>query len=466
VWERDQQGFLMAALTILNEWLKDQFEQPGRILAMAKRKTVFLDKLSVRQDSGENFRQPALLHGGRAWADSRSAAQAISNDNEANLAPFEWISYVGKVKGNLLILHDEIAATGNSKERMGAYAKTLQVKTDNALQSFGSRMNRGILGPPGMYLFRGTISSGVITIDSRDVNRISHVEVKADQLQASADDGSSTSHTLYGSGSIGYVTAVSGRFGTAPTVTVSTSFGGSAATPSGWVEATTIYFYYRGDFKGGIDTGAKFGHRIDSIQAWVTSSDATDTFKNVDRSRDPRMSGVKLATTDVATDNEEEVFEHLFDIGRERADWSGGKEMFVGTQRFRQLSRKLESRRMRTADGSRATTSRKEGGDSRYASSGATFSYSTITLNHQSGAYEIIDEVDMPNDYILATSTSDWEIVHYDGFPHLIDDDGVDMLRKTTEDDYEMRWTCNASFKLKKDAMLTDTGRSPFPVSL
>jgi len=456
----------MAALTILNEWLKDQFEQPGRIEAMSKRKTVFLDKISTRQDSGENFRQPALLHGGRAWADSRSAAQAISNDNESNLAPFDWVSYVGKIKGNLLILHDEIAATGNDRERMGAYAKTLQVKTDNMLGTFGSRINRGILGPKGMWLFRGTIASGVITIDSRDAKAIAYIETRADQLQASADDGSSTSHTLYGSGSVGFVTALTGRFGTAPTVTVSTSFGGSAATPAGWVEATTIYFYFRGDFKGGIDTGAKFGHRIDSIQAWVTDTDATDTYKTVDRSRDPRMSGVKLVAADVTTDGVEEVFEHLFDIGRERADWSGEKEMFVSTARFRQLSRHLESRRMRTGEGSRATQSRKEGGDSRYASSGATFSYATITLNHQSGAYEVIDEVDMPNDYILGTSTGDWEIVHYDGFPHLIDDDGVDMLRKTTEDDYEMRWTTNASFKPKKDALITNTGRAPFPVAL
>ena len=456
----------MAVLTILNEWLKDQFEQPGRIIAMSNRKTVFKDKISVRQDSGENFRQPALLHGGRAWADSRAAAQAISNDNEANLAPFEFISYVGKIKGNLLILHDEIAATGNSRERLGAYAKTLQVKVDNQLQAFGSRINRGVLGPPGMWLFRGILASGVITLTAADANRIAFVEPRADQLQSSANDGSSSAHSLLGSGSIGYVVSLTGRFGAAPTVTVAASFGGSAATPAGWTEGSQIYFYYRGDFKGGIDTGAKFGHRIDSIQAWVTATDATDTYKNVDRSRDPRMSGVKLISTDVTTLGVEEVFEELFDVGRERANWSGGKEMFVGTRRFRQLSRHLESRRMRTGDGKTAKRERKDGGDKRYASAGATFSYDTITLNHQSGAYEIIDEVDMPNDYILATNTEDWEFVHYDGFPHLLDDDGVDMLRKTSEDDYEMRWTTSASFKPKKDANITETGRAPFPVAL
>jgi hypothetical protein len=457
----------MAALTILNEWLKDQFEQPGRITAMSDRKTVFKGKISVRQDSGENFRQPALLHGGRAWAGSRAAAQSISNDNEANLAPFDFVSYVGKIKGNLKILHDEIAATGNDKARMGAYAKTLQVKVDNMLQAHGTRVNRGVLGPPGMWLFRGTILNGVITVDTRDAKAIAYIETRADQLHASANDGSSSAHTLLGGTSaIGYVTALTGRYGAAPTVTVSTSFGGSAATPAGWTESTSIFFYFRDDFKGGIDTGAKFGHRFDSIQAWVTATDATDTYKSVDRSRDPRMSGVKLITTDVATLGVEEVFEELFDIGRERADWSGGQEIFVSTKRFRQVSRHLESRRMRTDSGKTAKTSQKTSGDARYASSGAVFSYNTICLEHMSGSFEIIDEIDMPNDYMLATRTDDWEFVHYDGMPHLIDDDGTDMLRQTNEDDYEMRWTANISFKPKKDAVLTGTGRAPFPVDL
>ncbi len=260
----------MAVLTILNEWMKEQYEQPGRIKAMAMRKTVFSDKLTVRQDSGESFNIPALLHGGRGWADSRAAAQAISNDNEANLAPLEFKNYVGKQKGNMLILHDEIAATGNDKERTGAYAKTLQVKTDRMLETYGTRNNRGILGPPGMYLFRGVISAGVITIDSRDVDRIAYVEPRADQLQCSADDGSSTSHSLLGGSSIGYVVSLTGRFSNSPTVTVAASFGGTAATPAGWTEATTVYFYFRRHRHGGqvrsphrLDPGLGYGHGRD-----------------------------------------------------------------------------------------------------------------------------------------------------------------------------------------------------------
>ena len=121
---------------------------------------------------------------------------------------------------------------------------------------------------------------------------------------------------------------------------------------------------------------------------------------------------------------------------------------------------------MRSDSGKTAKTSQKTSGDARYASSGATFSYNTICLEHMSGSFEIVDEIDMPNDYQLATKPENWEFVHYDGFPHLIDDDGVDMLRQTNEDDYEMRWTANVSFKPKKDAMITETGRSPFPVDL
>jgi hypothetical protein len=450
------------SLVILNEWMKEQYEQPGRIESMAKRNTVFLDGVDVRQDNGESFSQPALLHGGRAWAASRANAQSISNDNEANLAVAKWKSVVGKIKGNLLILHDEIAATGKGKEKLGAFAKTMQVKVDNQLECFGTRINRGILGPPGMWLFRGTISNGVITLDSRDVSRIAYIEAFADQLQASANDASSSAHTLLGSGSKGFVVGLTGRFGNSPTVTVSTSFGGTAATPAGWTEATTLFFYFLDDFKGGIDTGTMFAHRIDSIQAWITSTDATNTYKNVDRSRDPRFSGVKLSDSDVAEDTIESVFEHLSDIGRERAHWTTAKTAFVATSRFRQLSRNLESRRMR-GEGVAAKKGRKEGGDKRYATAGATFSYAYICLEHQSGSYEVVDEIDMPNDYILMTDPKDWEIVHFDGFPHLLNDDDNDMLRKTNEDDYEMRWSTNPSFKPKKDRMISQSGRAPFP---
>lgn len=452
----------MAALTILNEWLHEQYEQPGRIESMAKRATVFLDGVPVRQDNGELFAQPAMLHGGRGWAESRANAQSISNDNEANLAVLEWKSYVGKIKGNLLILHDEIAATGNSKEKAGAYAKTLQVKVDNMLECFGTRLNRGILGAPGMWLMRGQIVAGVITLNTADADRIAYLEPLADQLQASANDGSSPAHTLLGGGSKGFVVSLTGRFGNAPTVTVGTSFGASAATPAGWTESTNLFFYFLGDFKGGIDTGAKFGHRIDSIQAWLTATDATDTFKNVDRSRDPRLSGVKLSDSDVANDTIEEVFEHLSDIGRKRANWREAKTMWCATDVFRRLSRSLESRRMR-GEGVSFSKQERKGGDKRYASAGATFSYSVIRLEHQTGAYDVIDEIDMPADLILCTNPSDWEILHYDGFPHLIDDDGTDMLRKTNEDDYEMRWTTNPSFKPKKDKMISQSGRCPIP---
>ena len=125
----------MAVLTILNEWLKEQYEQPGRIQAMTDRKAVFSSKLSKRQDSGESFEQPALLHGGRAWAGSRAAAQSISNENEANLAPLAFKSFVGKQKGIVLNKTNakkiiEISGSAITEEWPGTAIKIYPTETE------------------------------------------------------------------------------------------------------------------------------------------------------------------------------------------------------------------------------------------------------------------------------------------------------------------------------------------------
>jgi hypothetical protein len=444
------------SLEILDQYLFNIYEKPGRIETMSKRANPFLSLVDTRMQSGENFQQPISINGGRAWASSRTEAQAISNTSAGNGQVSKWISYVGKIAGNLKISHDEIAGTGGDKEATAAFARALSFKVDNHLSEFGGLMSRSILGPAGMYVFTGQIVSGVITLTSANADRVAEVEL-GDQLQASADDASSSAHTLLGASSIGYLTARTIE-GSSPTVTVSTTPGGSAGTPAGWTESTTIYFYRVGDFKGGIDTGAKFGHRIDSIQAWVPATTSVlTTFKGVVRTQDTRLFGVRLLSTDdaVTSGNIESVLESLNDLGRSRYGFKNMKKVFMHTSRFRQLSRSLESRRWRDASAS----TRKSGEGS------AEFSYAVISMTTTSGAYEVIDDPTMPVDYALMTDPDDWEIVTWSGFPQILSEDGVKMLRQSTADDYEMRHLVYPSFKLKEDRQISQTGRTPLPAA-
>lgn len=440
----------MTALEFDN-WLHRKYAAVGKITAMSKRDRPFLSMISTTTGGGSDFNTPVLVSGGRGFSNTRANAQSISDTSAGNGAFAEWKNVPGEYKGSLQIKDREIAA---SKENFSAYARALGAKTDAHVSEFGGIMSRAILGPPGMYLCTGTISSGVVTITAAEADRVAEIEL-GDQIQASADDGDSTGHTLLGSSSVGYVIGVS-RSGSTTTFTVSTTAGGSAGTPAGWTG--TMYFYRLGEFKGGIDRGTGT-HVIDSIQAWVPETEPSDTYKQVDRSADSRLSGVRQLTAEVTSLNIEETLENLSDRGRSRYGWTGTKKCFLHTTRFRQLSRSLETRRLR--GGSSFEKGSKKVGEKEYAS----FSYNYISLSTQSGAYEIIDEPHMPADYALMTNPDDWEIMTYSGFPAIIDEDTNRILRKTTEDTYEFRETAYASFKLKKEAMISQTGRTALPAA-
>lgn len=440
----------MTALEFDN-WLHRKYATVGKVTAMSKRDRPFLSMISTTTGGGADFNSPLLLSGGRGFSNTRANAQSISDTAAGNGAFAEWRSVPGEYKGSLRIKDREIAA---SNENFSAYARALGAKTDAHVNEFGGIMERAILGPQGMYVCTGTISSGVITITAAEADRVAEIEL-GDQFQASADNASSTSHTLLGSGSVGYVVGVS-RSGSTTTFTVSTTAGGSAGTPSGWTG--TLYLYRLGEFKGGIDRGAGT-HVIDSIQAWVPETEPSDTFKNVDRSTDSRTSGVRQLSSEVTTLNIEETLENLSDRGRSRYGWTGTKKCFVHTTRFRQLSRSLETRRLR--GGSSFEKGSKKVGQKDYE----TFSYNYISLSTQSGAYEIIDTPSMPADYALMTNPDDWEIMTYSGFPAIVDEDTNRILRKSTEDDYEFRETVYGSFKLKKGAMISQTGRTALPAA-
>lgn len=442
----------MATALDFSNWLHERYSRPGKKEAMSKKDRPFLADISTTTGSGKAFNTPVLLSGGRGFSNTRANAQSISDTSNGNGTFLEWRSVPGKYKGSLTI--DDFLIS-SSDENFAAYARHLAALTDAHLGEFGGLMSRMILGPPGLYLFTATVSSGVLTITAAEADRVSEVEV-GDQLVASADDFTSTSHSLLGSGSIGYVIGAS-RSGATTTVTVAASDGGAAATPTGWTG--TLYVYRLGEQGGGIDRGTN-AHIIDSIQQYVAATEPTDTFKGVDRSVDSRLSGVRQTTAEVASLNIEETLENLYDKGRARYGWRGKKKMYAHTTRFRQLSRSLETRRLRGLEPMSYSKGMRDVGTKKYEK----FSYAYIALETQSGAYEIVDEPHMPADYILCTDPADWEIMSLDkGFPAVIDGDGQRILRKTTEDDYEFRTKLYACFKLKPGAMISQTGRTALP---
>lgn len=118
-----------------------------------------------------------------------------------------------------------------------------------------------------------SISTGVITL--ADPNSVTQFEVNQ-VLQASTTDGG-TPLTA-----VGYVIKVSRSLGQ---LTVSSSLGGGAATPTSW--AATNFLLVQGDSN----------LKASGLAAWIPATDPTtgDNFFGVDRSVDPtRLAGVRF----------------------------------------------------------------------------------------------------------------------------------------------------------------------------
>lgn len=445
-----------------DQWLHRQYIRPqGKIQAMSERDRPFLSMIKkVTNRGGSDFNTPAYVSTPRGWGNTRAQAQAISGTATGNGQYGTWQSTPGNYSGDVLFSDREVSASdGMSDSGFAAFAEAQKTKVEGLFESFGGIMSRLMLGPSGGYVFTCTESTGVLTLTSTFAERVADIEV-GDQLVASANDGSDTGHALLGSGSIGFVIEVN-RDGSTPTVTVSATDGGVAGTPASWTG--TMFIFRVGEFKGCIDRGpnpASSTLVIDSIQSWLPATADTGTFKGVDRSLDTRLSGVRQTATDVAALNIEETLEELATKGRSRFGWKGAKKIFVHTTRFKELSRSLETRRLRGGDTSNYKSSMASGGGKEaYAS----FSYNTIELMAQGGAYTICDEPHMPQDLAIAMSPEDWEIRCYEEFPSVLDKDSNEILRKTTTDDYSLRAKVYASFMLSAKGMVSHSGRTALP---
>lgn len=433
-----------------NLLLHRKYSKGSKTAAMSRRDRPWLSMIDYAQEGGSDYNDAVVLHGGRGWAGSREQAQAVSDTDAGNGGFGEWRNTPGEYKGSMRVKDRFIRASAGGK--FDAYGRAFNTQHENYLSEFGGIISRMVMGPPGMYVASGTISSGVITLDSASTFRVSELQ-RGDQLVASADDFSSSSHATLGSNSIGYVKSRT-LSGSTKTVTVSATPGGPAATPAGWTG--TIYIYRNGEQGGGIDDGSGT-HVIDSYQKWVEATEPTGTYKNVDRGTDGLLAGARLTSAQIVGLEIEEILEQLSDDGRAMYGWTGTKYYFVHTKQFRQISRNLERRRFRQGTGG-AVVEKREG------KAFASFSYNAISLAALSGAYEIVDDPHMPVDYAMCMNPEDWEFRSYQGgMPSIVEENGNRLFLKATSDDYEVRHTFYGSFKLKEGRSIAQSGRAALP---
>lgn len=160
-----------------------------------------------------------------------------------------------------------LAATTDRESFIRSATALVDGAITSCVSSLSSAMFRDGTGTIGAI---GTISTGVITLANAD--QVTQFEVNM-VLQANSTSGGTPRAAL------GYVIR---RNAKSSTITVSTTFGGSAATPTGWTTGDSLLV------QG--DNNAK----ISGVAAWVPSSTpgGGDSFFGVNRSPDSRLYGL------------------------------------------------------------------------------------------------------------------------------------------------------------------------------
>lgn len=360
--------------------------------------------------SGEIFVEPIIIGNPQGLGATRAKAQAGAQQagTGANVDGKKWQLTFGDYAGSVEIGEKVIRA---SKDDMGAFLRNQATEIDGLYEGFADVMATYLFSNGGQACGTGTISSGIITLTDKEAMVNFHI---GQILQASANDGSDAAHTLLGSGSEGFVIALSYENGT---VTVSATSGGAAGTPASWTG--TMFFFRSGDFGGSGATPIFKG-----LGGWVpgTAPGGSDSWYGVNRSTNDLLSGVRLTSTDVSGLGNEQRIKKLVTRMTSRYRGPGPSHIFVNPEKWQALADAMESRGTRPLDG-------KVG----------VMNYSKLEVAMGGKKVEIIGDRYCPLLKCYALKLDTWKMRSYGPVPDVLKGDGLQMLRKATADAYEHR---------------------------
>jgi hypothetical protein len=435
--------------TLPEQLLKRKYDSRTKVENLALVDTGFLQKVSrsVGPD-GDSFTSFIQLSGGVAWAGTRQGARAIAGQGgRRGNGSFQAIkNSAGCLKGECEVRERDVARANSAD---ASALRAIAATVDGHLAQFGQTVEWMAMGvSEGMSICTGSIVDGVIALSVPE-----HVtRIRQDMLLvASATAG--TSGSALGGGSIGFVQRV-GRLGTAPTVSVSPTSGGAIATPAGWTESTTLFFFMYETYapsNGGAghdnqSDGDTSGFVFDTIESW-NPSDRTGLatpFKTMVRSTEELLAGVVLSPTEVANLNILERIELLAVTGRSRAGWKKDSTIvaYVHTTRFNEAAQLLRTEDMRNRGFHMKDSGKAETG----------YKYIEITCI---GADVRLEECPLYDTRICRMlNAEDWEIHSSHGFPQVVSDiDGLRWIRDKDNDTYVLQYSAYPSIRTRNPAM-------------
>lgn len=420
--------------------LHNYYEEVQELHTLVGRASPLMDRLRKTAVEGAVTGEFFTLSGGMGMAGDLASAQEVANQvgtNGAGTAPGagthdgEWLLPTGQIETSLRIKYKDLVA---GKTNKGAYLRNLTHATDKHGEYFGERFAQILLGGGGYTLGRfdlTTSASGTVTAldvnGNADPTNIANI-YKGMVLVASANNGTSLSHTLLPSNVAAqraYVLTVDRDAGT---FTVSATPGGSAGFPAGWgSQGDDVFLFPVGQFKPTLP-GSTLGTKLlcQTLSDWITSSVATDTFGTVDRSVDSALSGVRIPSTGTIgqlSPDQKIGFASTYMQSR----YAGRRPLtFIAqSEVWFSIVRALHAQGLVSDIGSTLT--------------GGARAVQVMGVN---GMCEILAEPHQDPTFIYGLDLPEIMLRHLDGLPGVANADGLEMLRQADSNDLEFRLIC------------------------
>jgi len=273
--------------------LKELYPKDGDFLqdTIYKKNPLFalMPKNESPQGMGGKYIPCPIVFGGPAGGRSANFSNAQGNQTAPNLDSF----FVYRTSNYVVatITNELLEATAGDAGAFMNEAKLVMdtafriITNDVALDLYNGGASSGERGTFGLNGGSGSISSGVITLDSPA--QIVNFEVGMPLVSYSVSGSTPTQST---GAAVGYVVAINRGTGV---LSVSTTQGGSAGTPSNW-STSFPYLAVQGDINfvsSGLATANAV--KISGLGAWLPSVAPSpgENFWGVDRSVDSRLYG-------------------------------------------------------------------------------------------------------------------------------------------------------------------------------
>lgn len=363
--------------------------------------------------SGDNFIEPIIFGNPQGLGATLAKAQTASGlaGGAGNVKGRKWSLTFGDYSA-VVEIGDKVMKA--ARDNFGAFLRNKSAEIDGLWEGFADTQSAYLYGDGGNAIGNGVLLAGVLTLDNAE--DVVNFEIGM-ACVSSANPGNDPSHTqLTGTGYVIGVNRSEGKvtFGNDPDDTVATN------PNAAWLNGgSQIYVFRDGDFGGAGATPIFKG-----LGAWLPSSapSTTDSHYGVNRSVDDRLSGVRIPAAELSGKGREDRLKLLVTRIKGRFGGRGKLSVFMNNEQWQALANELEDKGTRPVGGGTAK-----------------FNFDKIQLAAGGSTIDIYPDPFCPALTAWALALDTWKLRSYDAYPHVVNGDGLEMLRKIGSNDFEYR---------------------------